>query len=380
MNTFVLIIVTLLFSFFIAYGILIGFYTIGWYLLKQPARSKRKPVTRVSVLIPARNEEANIAACLKDLMHQDFPSELIEITVIDDHSEDDTLGKISEVVMNHPERQIQIARLSGKSGKKAAITQAISTASGKLILTTDADCRLPEGWISSMVNHYEQSGSKMISGPVVFHQENSLFKKFQSLEFLSLIASGAGSISIKAPIMCNGANLAYEKKAFEAVSGYASDASFVSGDDVFLLLKIKKQYGSDAVHFLKDESAIVKTHAKQSLKEFLQQRIRWISKSRGYTNLAIVLASLIIYLFNYMLFATALLSIWFPDLLMFALIFLIAKVIIDFPILLGISSFAKKQKLLWFYPALQIIYVIYVSLIGFAGNFFGFSWKGRKLK
>ena len=74
----------------------------------------------------------------------------------------------------------------------------------------------------------------MIVGPVSFHQEKSFFQKIQSLEFLSLIAMTAGAIKTGHPIMCNGANLAYEKQAFFDVGGFGIDR-FSSGDDVFLL-------------------------------------------------------------------------------------------------------------------------------------------------
>ena len=217
----------------------------------------------------------------------------------------------------------------------------------------------------------------MIAGPVSFHQEKTWFDKMQSLEFLSLIASGAGSIAIQSPIMCNGANLVYEKEAYDTARASRKDEKILSGDDVFLMLTIKKIFGQNAVRFLKSEKAIVQTKAQKSFPDFFSQRIRWVSKAKAYTNLSIIFTSLSVYFFNYAIFAAFLLSIWFPGIFNSALIMLFIKIISDLPILLGISKFMKKTSYLWYYPMLEIVYVIYISLIGIIGNFAKFNWKGR---
>lgn len=371
------IILVLLTIFAASYAVLIGFYTYGWFTLKKFALSGKEVSTKISVLVPARNEENNIQSLIEDLVNQKYPKNLLEIIIVDDHSEDDTIEIAASFVKDHDYIKILSLR-SDEVGKKSAISRGVKEAKGELIVTTDADCHLQKNWLFTLVQYYEKDKPKFISSTVCFHHDKSFFKKLQSLEFLSLIASGAGSISMNAPVLCNGANLAYTKKAFEKVRGYESDSGFVSGDDVFLLLKIKKEFGNKTISFLKDYNALVFTEPKKSLKAFLQQRIRWISKSRGYKNLGIVTASLLVYLYNYMLFAGLIFGFWLNELLTYVFMFFVFKLIIDLPIYLSVTSFVKKTRLMLIYLPMQVLYVFYVSIIGFAGNFLNFSWKGRK--
>jgi hypothetical protein len=61
----------------------------------------------------------------------------------------------------------------------------------------------------------------------------------------------------------------------------------------------------------------------------------------------------------------------------FLFVFLM-KILIDLPVLVSFTGFAQRKNLLWFYIPLQILYVIYVSLIGIAGNILSYRWKGRR--
>ena len=365
------------------YVILIGWFTYGWFSMGEyfPLREKYK--TKLSVIIAARNEENNIVNCLNDLIKQDYPKDLFEIIIVDDDSSDKTVNLINDFISNESETQITLitskkAKISFQ-GKKQAIKTAVSVSKGDFIITTDADCRMGKKWLSTIAKYYETQNIKMIICPVCFHKDNSVFKKIQNLEFLSLIASGAGSAKISHPIMCNGANLAFSKSAYNNVTSEGKEDNFTSGDDIFLMLKIKRKYGSQAIQFLKSYDAIVYTEAKKTIKEFIGQRIRWVSKSRGYSSTSLILTSLIIYIFNYFLLLGVILSFFFPEFISFTIILFLIKCIIDLPILAGITKFVKRKNLLLFFLPLQLIYILYISIIGFVGNFMKFEWKGRKV-
>ncbi|MCK4289004.1 MAG: hypothetical protein KAW86_07360, partial [Bacteroidales bacterium] len=168
------------------------------------------------------------------------------------------------------------------------------------------------------------------------------------------------------------------KQAFDEVNGFETKNEFVSGDDVFLLLKIRKKWGSSAINFLKNSDAVAYTGAKKSFREFISQRIRWVSKSSGYTDFSITTTALVVYLFNLGLLAGFVFGLFYYELLPVVLIMFIVKLVIDLPILIGITKFVRRRKLLWNYLPLQIIYVIYISFMGIFGNFLKFEWKGRK--
>ena len=169
----------------------------------------------------------------------------------------------------------------------------------------------------------------MISAPVVFKAQPTLAGNLQGLEFIGLVAAGAASIAIGHPVMCNGANLAYEKTAFNQVRGFAGDES-ASGDDLFLMYKIAKLY-PDGVRFLKSDKAIVTVQPEQTIKGFINQRMRWASKAKLLKDAHSFIVAIIVYATNLLVLIGAFCLILLPDFneLLFILIFS-AKFIIDF--------------------------------------------------
>ena len=129
------------------YACLMIYYLIGFNQLPEVDYSHHSFVTKVSIIIPARNEEKNIEHLLHDILEQNFPSELIEIILVDDHSEDQTYQVAERFLQQQTHVKFQLLKLSdaGKieqAYKKKAIDFAMQKTTGKLIITTDADCRL----------------------------------------------------------------------------------------------------------------------------------------------------------------------------------------------------------------------------------------------
>jgi cellulose synthase/poly-beta-1,6-N-acetylglucosamine synthase-like glycosyltransferase len=362
------------------YFLLILYLSYSWIKIKPEYLEVSSFKTKVSIVIPVRNEASDIIHCLQSIISQDYPSDLFEIIVCDDSSTDNTVSVVKEFILQQKQHHFKLLELSQKKlmFKKLAITEAVTAASGELIITTDGDCTMSTKWISSIVSFYEKTGSVMIAGPVFFHNEKGAFNHLQSLEFMSLVATGLGSVAGNFPVMCNGANLAYTRKVFLSVGGYTDNTRYVSGDDIFLLLKIKKLF-PEKTGIIKSADAIVYTNAQKNFNKFLSQRMRWVSKSKGYRSLPAIFTSITVYLANFSILCGGILS-FFSDRVFYAFIIIVlTKFIIDFPVLVSITTFAKRRFLLLYYLPLQILYVIYVSLIGIAGNFRRNSWKGRKI-
>jgi len=382
MNNLILLYFILLVSFGGFYFVIITTFTIGWFSLKQFKKTPLKNKTHVSVLIPARNEENNITDLLSNLINQNYPANLYEIIVVDDHSTDQTAKMVKKFIKEQKGFSIKLLRIKGENQarayKKKAIRIAIEKSTGSLIITTDADCIHGKKWISSIVSLYETKRPKMIVGPVSFHKEKTFFQKIQSLEFLSLIAMTAGAIKTGYPIMCNGANLAYEKKAFFDVGGFGIDR-FSSGDDVFLLHRIRKHFGNTSVRFLKNLDTIVYTEALKTLHEFFDQRIRWASKNKGYDIKTLVISTTV-YMMNLILFGAVFISLFQSEFWETTAYIIIAKYIIDLPVVIGIAKFAKKLDMFIYTIPLIVIYPVYIILAGALGIVSSYEWKGRKLK
>ncbi|MEI6823398.1 MAG: glycosyltransferase [Bacteroidota bacterium] len=363
------------------YLVLIIEYTLNLrILLKRGGVTPTDKSITISVIIAARNEENNIKNILNDLVKQNYPLDKFEIIIVDDSSDDDTYNIVYNFINDNGSHAFQLIKTEEKKnfGKKNALTQGIALAKGDLIVQTDADCSVGTEWLSIIVDNYNQSKPKMMFGLVAYKNDKTIFEKLQHLEFLSLIASGAAAAYTK-PIMCNGANLIYERKAYQEVKGLGVDKIFASGDDVFLLLRFKKHFGNENIKVITDIKAIVYTQAKETLKDFINQRIRWASKSKGYKDWDIIKVSLIVFAFNLGLLLTLMLSIIFNSLFSLFLIFFILKIIIDIPILYIICKHIQRRDLLKYYILLQIVYLPYLCFTAIAGFTSKYSWKGRRI-
>lgn len=363
--------------------VLILSYTFGWFKLKNfIAKSGFVPKTKASIIIPARNEEENILNLLSDFGKQSIEPEYYEVIVVDDNSTDKTTKIVQSFINSHPNFSLQLKVLKKGSEntayKKKAIQEAIQQSGGELIITTDADCRLGPKWLETILQSYEKDKPKMIVGPVSFHNETSAFENMQTLEFLSLIAITGGAIQIGKPIMCNGANLAYEKSAYVKAGGFGDD-KFSSGDDVFLLYKIMKIFGNDSVKFLKNYDAIAFTEAKKNLKDFIQQRTRWASKNKGY-NFKILFVSSSVYFFNLLITIGLIACIFKHTLVNYVMAALVIKTFIELPILVGISKFVNRSRIFLYSLPLVFLYPLYIVLTGALGIFGIYTWKGRTVK
>jgi len=371
--------------FFAACMLFYGVYLIlnyYYFTFKFPASNfiqNDEILPSVTILIPARNEEKYIGALLDDILIQDYPVSKVQVIIINDHSDDRTEELCIERIQQRTTwKLIQLQKPEGTAYKKAAISQAIQLATGDIILTTDADCRAGIHWIRSMSSAFKED-TGLISGPVCMWDDGSWFQQFQALEFSGLIAIGAGSMFRGNPNMCNGANLAYRKNAFFEVNGFEGIDHIASGDDELLMHKIHSLTQYEVV-FQKDARAIVRTAPSTTFRQFVNQRIRWVSKSTHYKNSSITITMSLIYLaiLGIPLVLIAVLAGVVP--LKFLLIILGLKIIPEFLILYSACQFFGQKKLLrWFLPE-QILHIPYILWAGMAGNLGKYSWKDRTVR
>ena len=238
-------------------------YTINHYYSKGETAASIPVMPKVSVILPVRNEFKTVTSCLDGFAMQDYPGECFEIIVSDDFSEDYTVEKVSRWAVDHPEIKLTLLKTEQNTeenrGKKQAIERAVAIAAGDIILTADADTNHGRSWITSMAGGFRKQGVRMVLGPVGFTGEKGIFQKIQVLEFLGLMGVTAGSANLGFPLMCNGANLAYSREAFIDTGGFSGNNEFHSGDDQFLMMNFRKQFGGNSVVFLRDKEAIAFT-------------------------------------------------------------------------------------------------------------------------
>ncbi|MFN4254355.1 MAG: glycosyltransferase [Saprospiraceae bacterium] len=375
-----------------AYGAIMRNYWHGWRSLPAWILPKNyNPTTPVTVVIPARNEAENIGECLRSILAGTYSPGLLEIIVVDDHSEDATAQIVAQIAESQAVK-IRLLRLADfvapderlNSHKKKAIETALAHASGELIVTTDADCICPPDWLRLLVSVFERwSQVRMVAAPVLFHRERGLLERFQSLDFAGMMGITGAGIHLRFQRMGNGANLAYRKSAFEAVGGYAGVDGRASGDDVFLMQKIAARWPNGSVFFLKNAAATVLTEAKPTLREFVRQRIRWGSKNAASPERRVTLILAAVFFFCWNILLNAVLLVFFPrwELGMALAIQLIYKALADWRLLREMCVFFGRRDLLrWFWPSF-FMHIVYIAGVGAASQFFQkYEWKGRRVR
>ena len=360
----------------IIYSVLVLYYLAGWSRTKTFSLTGQRPGATISVVIAARNEEENLAALLTSLETQTYPSNLMEVIVVDDDSTDNTVA----IARKFPFVKLIELRFNNiNSYKKKAIETGIAAATGDLIVTTDADCVVKTDWLKTIAAFREETNAVFIAAPVVMHNGSGLLQTFQSLDFMVLQGITAASIQERIHNMCNGANLAYERRAFLEVNGFAGIDDIASGDDMLLMQKIAESYPGK-ISYLLSKEAIVTTQTANTWKEFFSQRIRWASKATNYSDIKIFSALFLVYFTNFSFLVLFIAGFWTQTLWLGLVILLAVKIIVEFSFIYPVAKFYNKQDLLTWLPFCQPLHIIYTVIAGWLGVFGSFEWKGRRVK
>jgi cellulose synthase/poly-beta-1,6-N-acetylglucosamine synthase-like glycosyltransferase len=362
--------------FFVGYSVLIIYYWQIWTSIPDFMLSAETLSLPVSIIIPARNEEDNIGQLLQALHDQTYPKEFFEIIVINDHSTDATV----QIAMQFPGvKLVNLEEDEINSYKKKAVAKGIAVASGSLIITTDADCIPPPGWVQAIVSFKERSKAVLIVAPVALDCNSDIVQVFQAMDFMVLQGITGASVHKKIHTMCNGANLAYERNVFYEVNGFTGIDHIASGDDMLLMHKIATKY-PDRLYYLKSIDAIVSTQPMTSWSSFFNQRIRWASKALHYNDKRIFWILLLVYLFN-LSFLVLLLAGWWNHMYwLFFLIAWIAKTMVELPLFYSIAGFFNKQWAIKWFFFFQPLHIFYTIVSGLFGQFGKYEWKGRQVK
>jgi len=334
---------------------------------------------KVSVIIPARNEFSRITYCLDSIFNQSYPKDFIEVIVVNDYSTDGT----ATLVLEH-KLKCKLLNLSDyvaenlNSYKKIAIATGINNSSGELIICTDADCTMGADWIKTFIAVYGKEKLQFIAAPVKIIPDGSWLSVFQTLDFISLQGiTGAAAYKNLYP-MCNGANLAYTRKAYDTVGGFLDIDHIASGDDMLLMKKIQAGFPGKT-GYIKDQRAIVNTGSAENISAFFSQRIRWASKISHYKHWATFLTLGLVFLVNTCLFLLFI-SCFFYGHWRWFLVLIAFKTISEYFFVSKVALFFQQQSLMKYFPLCQPFHILYTVIAGSFGSFGKYEWKNRKVK
>lgn len=326
----------------------------------------------VTILIPVRNESGRISRCLQSLVDQNYPRDLVQILVIDDHSTDHT---VDEVYM-FP--NVGILHLEAReSGKKKAIHLGVKHARNDIILTIDGDCRVEKNWLATMAARWVDSEVGLVAGPVWMVPENSTFiQKFQELEQAALNVLTFSGLHTGLVLSANGANMGYRKSQYLSANPYDDNQHLVSGDDVFFAQKVVES--GERVDYVQDPEALVFTSPVPSFQLFIQQRLRWAGKSSDYSHRSTQLYLGLFGIVNILLAVLFFVGLWMPKLFTMLLIGLFVKFVVDYVVIQAGMRWGCRpvcwQDILKA-SLFQVVYVNYVLVLLATGR--KTNWKGR---
>lgn len=359
------------YAFVVIYISLIAVFVTKYNKIEYFSKSCNEK-TYISIIVPFRNEKENLPKLINSINKQNYNPNFFEVIFIDDCSEDQSSLIIEKQCKIE---NFKIVKIEIPKGKKNALEQGFKIAKGQVIVTTDADCTMKDKWLETINSYYSKYKPKMIIMPVELTSTKKMltFTNLQYVEFTSLQASTLAAVAINKPIMCNGANLAFEKQCIENIKNPLKK-ELISGDDMFLMFKILEKYPKQ-IQYLKNQNVVVTTKATKTLKDFLKQRTRWAYKAKFYSNFFALFVSLFVFLSN--------LSI----LLLFVFQFFNFKIFLNFIILFGIKflfdniiiykhlQFLNKKKLIILTPIITLFYPLYIVSTAFLSIFLQTKWK-----
>jgi cellulose synthase/poly-beta-1,6-N-acetylglucosamine synthase-like glycosyltransferase len=245
-----------------------------------------------SIIIAARNEEADLPLLLSSLASQTYPN--IEIIFLDDDSDDATPRLLAEfAALRLPNiRRVKVVRLPpsrAQNRKQAALNVGIREAQGGYLLFTDADCALGPKWVETHAAFFDAAPELgLVLGPVyktdfrspappeaeseakLAHTWLYDYQCYDHAARYMYIASAAG---LGAASGAFGNNIALRRAALDEIGGYETVPVTLT-EDTALIVEIRKRshYKIAAVW---DSEARVFTRTETSWKRFVNQTLRW---------------------------------------------------------------------------------------------------------
>jgi cellulose synthase/poly-beta-1,6-N-acetylglucosamine synthase-like glycosyltransferase len=383
---------------------------LGLFKIRKDTRIQTHKHPFVSVVVAARNEEENLAGCLRSLLSQVYPKELYEVILIDDNSTDNTLSIARSFAERYGRLKVlSAAEYNSLTGKQNALDTGIRASAGEIILTTDADCQVPPGWIEDIVGEFGPEVG-LVAGFSILSEEDisslrlktqdsrhktgkrslpvlslvscvlrlawgmlqRIFIKLQSLETLSLYIGSIGSIAQGFAWAGTGNNMAYRREVYDELGGFG--ALGVTGAEDSMLLQWVDRNSKWKV---KPTLSTVYVKPMSTVSQYIAQRNRWASSALQ-NRLSLIAFMVIVYGLNlflpFLVGLCAFSAISYKELILF----LSLKTVPEFLVLLKGLALFKRMDLVKYFLLLQPFHVIYVLMCGIHGLSKGFVWKERR--
>ncbi|MFC1712769.1 glycosyltransferase [Candidatus Poribacteria bacterium] len=372
--SFAFVLAGIYFSVFMA--LFLGLFRVG-----RGSRKQEYTQVFVSVVVPARDEEEYLLACVESLLDQTYPKELYEVILVNDRSTDNTLHIAREFA--EKDKRVKVLNTTERhklTGKQRALDTGIRASNGDIVLNIDADCEAPPEWIEDTVREFDTDVG-LVAGYTPFIRENpdqSILQKaaviFQSIDLLSSYGISMGSMALGLAWTCTGNNLAFRREIYDELGGFES-LGFTSTEDSMLLQWVDRNTKWKVIPMLN----AVYTRPTRTFAQFYAQRARWISDNLQF-RLSAILFAVVGYWINLLVLILAGLCIFGVISYMWLILFSGLKAISEFPLVCKSLKIFHRTDLLKYWPLVQPFHVLYMIAFGVHSLSSRFTWKGREYR
>ncbi len=233
--------------------------------LKKPVKLNKGWIPKISVIIPAYNEQQTIVACVNSVLEADYPQEALEIIVVDDGSEDGTFKLASSI----GDGRIKVLR-KPNSGKASALNHGIAHAKGELIATLDADSYLEKDSIWKLLALFDSDDVAAVTAAVKvrYSEKEGMLESIQRVEYLFTIFSRRVLSFIDAVPVTPGPFSIFRSWVFSRFGGF-DEKSILEDQEIALRIQQHNYLIRSSL------DAEVFTEIPKNFPDLLNQRIRW---------------------------------------------------------------------------------------------------------
>ena len=227
---------------------------------------EEKTDKKVSILIPAYNEQEGIVRTIESALKLDYPKDKLEIIVVDDGSQDKTYELAKKFVSSKDPIVKVFTKKNG--GKASALNLAIKECSGEIVVSMDADTFVRPDALKKMVGYFYSDEVMSVSPSMAVYKPSGLWGRIVQIEYFMGVFLRKSFATMNAIHVTPGAFSAYRKKFFEKYGGY--DVGNIT-EDLEVALRIQSK------HFAIENcpKAVAYTFSPDSFKDLLYQRRRW---------------------------------------------------------------------------------------------------------
>ncbi len=247
-----------------------GIFWLHVFSLTDTDKKKNNYLPFVSLIVPARNEEKGLRKTVHSLLSLDYPTEKIEVIIVDHGSTDKTAEIAQQLIAQYPHHKIILVQITHKKEhmKAHAFNAGLAKAQGEFTACVDADTIVMKNCLREMVPYFENATVGAVISTIKVYQAKNIYEKIQHLEYLFATFTRSLMSRIDTLHVTPGALSIYRKSLFDKYGGFDEDNIT---EDLEMAMRLRyHNYTIKLAH-----NSITYTKVPHNFQSLWNQRVRW---------------------------------------------------------------------------------------------------------